>query len=173
MNLYQIHQSIEDLLDKGFDYECIDMETGEILEEKAKERLVSLALDETTKIENTALYIKNLSALIDDIREEEKALASRRKAKERKQEWLKDYISGYMLETDKVKFETAKCALSFRKSEVLDILNEDILYAYAEGKDLLKYKDPELDKAGIKKLIKNGENVPGAKITEKQNLQIK
>ncbi len=173
MNLYQVHQQIADLLENGFDMECIDMQTGEILEDVARERLASLEIEEGVKIENTALFIKNLVAEVDAIKAEEKTLADRRKSKERKYEWLKAYVGNYLLETGKTKFETARCALSFRKSEVLNITDEETLRKYAEEHDYLKIKEPELKKDEIKKALKGGEAIPGAEIMEKQNLQIK
>jgi hypothetical protein len=172
MNLYQIHEGISEILDKGFDYECIDMETGEILEDKLREKLSALEIDESVKIENTALFLKNLDAETEAIKAEEKALADRRKAKEKKFEWLKAYLSGYMIETGKTRFESAKCALSFRKSEVLEITDEQAAKAYEQGK-FLKFSDPKLDIAEIKKAVKSGVIIPGAEIKEKQNLQVK
>ena len=174
MNLYEINETMNQILTDGWDYDCIDMETGEILEDKLREKLAGLEIEESVKIENTALFIKNLSAETEAIKAEEKALADRRKSKERKHEWLKIYLSGYLQGTGKAKFESAKCALSFRKSEVLEVLDEQAVRAYAEQADkYLKFSDPKLDIAEIKKAVKAGETIPGVVITEKQNLQIK
>ena len=60
MKLYEINEQMQQLLENGFDAECIDMETGEILRKIASEKLDKLMLDEQAKIENTALFIKNL-----------------------------------------------------------------------------------------------------------------
>ena len=35
MKLYEINEALEELLEKGYNAECIDEETGEIDEEKA------------------------------------------------------------------------------------------------------------------------------------------
>lgn len=172
--LYEIQKDIELLLDKGFDYECIDYETGEILEDKAREKLTTLEVEETVKIENIALFLKNLDAEAQAIKSEEQALKIRRQAKENKYQWLKNYLSFCLQESGKVKFETAKCLLSFRKSEALEITNKEVLMIYAERMEkYLKYKEPDLDIAGIKKAVKAGEEIPGVNIVERQNLQIK
>ena len=63
MNIYEIEQAITDL---------VDPETGEITDFEALDAL-SMARDE--KIENVALWTKNLNAEAKAIREEEKALA--------------------------------------------------------------------------------------------------
>ncbi len=174
MKLYEIHESIERILEQGFDYDCIDMESGEILEDKAQEKLASLEVEESIKIENIALFLKNLDADVEAIKAEEKALADRRKTKERKYDWLKDYLSIFMQHTGKARFESARTVLSFRKSEVLQVTDEDMLKAYAVDNDrYLKYTEPKLEIGEIKKAFKNGEQIPGVEIVERQNLQIK
>ena len=52
--LYEIEQSILD---------CVDMETGEIINQQ---RLDQLVLDKERKMENIALWVKNLNSDIED-----------------------------------------------------------------------------------------------------------
>ncbi|NLN53245.1 MAG: hypothetical protein GX150_02955 [Firmicutes bacterium] len=40
-------------------------------------------------------------------------------------------------------------------------------------KKFLRYKDPEVDKASLKKALKNGDAIPGAMLLTRHNLQIK
>lgn len=174
MNLFAIHEKLSELLDKGFDEDCIDYETGELLEEKANEKITQLQLDEAIKIENIALYLKNLDAEAEAINAEEKIMAQRRKAKEKKYDWLRGYLSSYLKETGKMKFESAKCLLSFRKSEKLEIINTEKLKQYTIKHDeYLKYSEPVFDIAKIKTAVKNGVEIDGVVISEYQNLQIK
>ena len=77
MNLYEIDEEIRVLLDQGFNELCIDPETGEILEEKAQELLNGLQEQKTAKVENIALYIKNMNSEADAIKREEQRLAER------------------------------------------------------------------------------------------------
>ena len=58
MNLYQIDEQIQDILSQ----EIMDPETGEIFDVDNYELLAQLELSRETKIENTALFIKNLEA---------------------------------------------------------------------------------------------------------------
>ena len=64
--------------------------------------------------------------------------------------------------------ESAKVKVSFRKSETLEI---------AEGASVpaeyLKYKEPEVNKAELKKAIKAGLQIEGVRISENKNIQIK
>ena len=74
MSLYHIDQAILAL---------VDPETGEIMDGEAFDQL---QMERETKLENIALWIKNLKAENAAIRQEEKALAERRKAGENKVE---------------------------------------------------------------------------------------
>lgn len=170
-NLYAINEDMQTLLANGFDEDCIDLETGEINDVLLGERLMKLELTEHDKIENIALFVKELESDIGAIKAEESNLKQRRGTKEKKSEWLKSYLSSYLTLTERTKFETPKCALTFRKSESVNIFDE---HAFVVGG---KYFDTEtvykFDKTGIKKAIKSGEDLIGAEVVTKQNLQVK
>ena len=166
--LFNINERIEELLENEFNNNCIDLETGEIDSEKAYKLLGQLIEERKDKIENIVLYIKSLDYDVNAIKEEEKNLKARRESKERKIEWLKNYIKQDLIYNGESKFETPKCALSFRKSQSLEIVNEvEIPKEFIE--EVISYK---IDKNKIKVAIKNGEKVSGAMIIVKQNLQI-
>lgn len=153
MNLYQIDQQI---------LNCIDAETGEIFDAEAFEQL---ALERDTKIENACLWIKNLNAEIEALKAEKNAFAQRQKVAENKRDSLKKYITEYLAGN---KYESAKVKVSFRKSESLEISEAAII-----PEEYLKYKEPDIDIAGLKKAIKEGQAFNGISIIENQNLQIK
>ena len=117
-NLYQIRQEIE-----AFEYE-IDPETGELLNALSWDDL-QMAFEE--KVENIACYIKNLASDVLAFKAEEAQLAERRRSAEKKIEYLKRLLLENM---DGQKFSTAKCAVSFRKSETVEV--EDIKRIPAE-----------------------------------------
>ncbi len=156
-SLYSIRQEIE-----NFEYE-VDPETGEILNELSWDDL-QMAFDE--KVGNIACYIKNLSSDVLAFKAEEEQLAKRRRSTERKIEYLKQLLSENM---DGQKFSTAKCAVSFRKSETVEV--EDIKLVPAE---LLRVKTTvDADKTAIKAALKAGQAVSGCRLVEKTNTQIK
>ncbi len=168
-SLYLIENEIRELLENGFNMACVDLETGEIDEVKAQEYLEALQIERAVKIENIALYIKNLESDAAEIKAEEKNLKARRETKERKAQRLREYLTSSMVAAKEPKFETAKVALTFRSSKQVIIDNlETIDKAYIKEK--IEY---QADKTAIKKAIDNGETVTGAHIEEKQNLQIK
>ena len=161
MTLYEIDNRLLSLVDE---------ETGEITDlEKFSE--LQMARDE--KIENCALWFKNLKAESEAIRNEEKTLADRRRVLENRMEGIKRYISEALGGQG---FETARCRLSFRKSRALEITDTS---AFAEelrstGQiDLFTIKEPTIDKKGVTDLIKQGVEFSGARLVENQSLQIK
>lgn len=168
MNLYELDNSIIELLENGFNDAAIDLDTGEIDFEKASLFLDDLQLERKAKLENIALYIKNLESEADAIKQEEQNLEVRRKAKEKKADQLREYIKNSMLMFNELKFETPKVAMSFRTSKVVEV-DEQIL-------DKQYYKEKieySVDKKAIKEAIENGIEVLGAGISERKNLQIK
>lgn len=169
MSLYDIDRKIAELLENGYNEECIDQETGEFLEDKFEELLSRYECDRTVKIENIALFIKNLNAEADAIKKEENALAERRKKKEKQIETFKKWLTTSLIANDEMKFESAKCSLSFRKSESVIITDEKSL-PVEYVKEKIEYS---ADKTKIKKDIKNGVAVAGAILEVNQNLQIK
>lgn len=151
MNLYEIDQAI---------MECVN-EDGEIID---LDRMNELQMSRNDKVENIALWIKNLLAEAKAIGDEKKALDDRKQRCERKAESLKHYLD-YAL--DGHKFSTPRVAVSYRKSKSVDIINADLV-----PKEYFKVKY-EISKSDISEALKNGEEVPGCVLTEKENIQIK
>lgn len=162
-SLYELDQSVLAVLDGGF---VIDEETGEILFDS--ENLDALQMERSEKMESIALFVKNLESDASAIKTEEKSLATRRGVKERKAERLKRYLSDSMNAFGETRVETPRCALSFRKSEAVEITDPTLIdSAY------LKTADPQPDKTAIKKALKSGVEIQGAQLIERQNLQIR
>lgn len=129
------------------------------------------------KAENVAQYIKALKAEAEDIREEEKVLAARRKTKEMRAESLTAYLMGCMKQIHREKIETAKCKLSIRRNaESVQVADESKLIGQLvlNGRsDLLRIKTPELDKTALKKCLQDGAEIEGASLVRTESLIIK
>lgn len=166
MELYEINEKIRELLD------CVDAvgigavgDDGVVRDIKAE--LEGLMLGRVDKLEGMGLYIKNLGALIDAIKAEEKALAERRKAYEYKVDRIKDYIVDSIVEFGGV--ETAKIKMYNKKSESIEIVDESII-----DEQYMRVKiSKSPDKVLIKQKIVAGEVVEGAILVTNNNLQIK
>ena len=152
MTIYQIDEAI---------LGCIDPETGEV---KA-DMLGELMIQREQKIENIACWIKNLVSDAKALKDEKKALDERIKAKENRAESLKKYLESIL---EGQKFETPKCAVSFRKTQSVNISDFTALPA-----EFLRFKPAEADKTAIKNAIKAGEPVSGAELVEKLSMAVK
>ena len=143
----------------------VDMETGEIID---IEMLDKLQMERDQKIENIACWIKNLESDAEALKAQKQTFADRQKVAENKVASLKKYLSEYLAGE---KFSTEKVAISFRKSESVQIND---IYAIAEfDSNYLKYEEPKADKTAIKKALKEGVVVPGAELIQGNNIQIK
>lgn len=89
-NLYEIDEKILECMAN-----CIDPDTGEIID---SEQLEALKMERQTKLENVALYIKNLKADAAMYKAEKQAFAERQAAAEKRaeslSEWLKKHLTG-------------------------------------------------------------------------------
>lgn len=159
-NLYELDALIESLLEQE------DPETGELLCDM--EQLEAVLMERDTKIENIALYIKNKTAEAEAIKAEKLALEKRQKSAANKAERAKGFLEEYLKGQ---KFSTPKVAVSYRKSEQVEVSMS--FFTEESNERFLRYKDPEADKTAIKAAIKAGETVPGAEIVSKMNMSIR
>ena len=162
MKLYEINAELEKL---------IDQETGEISDFDA---FSDLSMQREDKIENTALWIKNLLSDAAALKAEEKTLAERRKVAENRAASLKEFLAA-MLTADE-KFETPRVKLSWRKSSSVQLMipeTDFIEWAKIVNPALLTFNEPTVSKTAIKDAIEAGQEIIAAAIVESKNLQIK
>ena len=157
MNLYEIEQEILNVF---------DVETGEILDE---EKLASLQMAQEKKIENIALFIKNLESDAEQIKIEKNALAEREKKAKNKAESLRRYLGNFLAGQ---KFESPRVAISFRTSTSVEA-DVEALMKVENGNEYLKYSLPTADKVAIKKALQEGIELDGCRLVTNQNMQIK
>ena len=155
-NLYELDKLIEE-----FEFE-IDEETGEITN---MQDLDSLQLARDTKVENIALWVKNLKADAEAYKREKDSFAQKERFAKNKADRLVAYLQEALAGE---KFKTDRVTISYRKSESVEVDDPSIL-----PQMFFKEQEPKIDKAGIKESIKAGTLVAGAHLVEKQNLQIK
>lgn len=158
MTIYEINQAILD---------CIDEETGEIID---TEQLDKLQMERDTKLENVACWIKDLKAEAEALKNEKQALAERQKVAENKVESLKNWLA-YAL--DGQKFKTAKCAVSFRNTESVEVTEAGLEALMKDHDELLTYKQPEPNKTAIKQALKDGLTVQGVQLVQNVSTIIK
>lgn len=148
----------------------IDPETGELLDYEA---FASLQMEREAKIENMALWYKDLTAEAKAIREEEKALAERRKSAENKAERLKGYLDEALAGES---YKSAKVAVSYRRSKAVELADESAVINELESSgrgDCIYYTAPRVNKVALARLLKDGGAVTGAELVERNNIQVR
>lgn len=151
--LYEIDSAILD---------CIDSETGEILD---IEKLEELQMQRDEKIQSVGEWYKNLCSDAEAYKAEKNNFAEKQKAAEAKAESLKKWLD-YALQGQPFKSTTVQ--ISYRKSEKTIV--DDISKIDSKYYKPVKY---EADLTKIKAAIKAGEVIDGCHIEENNNISIK
>ena len=154
MNLYEINQGI---------LSCLDAETGEVID---PDMLDALMMEREAKVESVALWIKNLESDVIALKAEKDAFAEREAKTKQKIESLKKWLVNAL---EGQKFSTAKCAVSFRKSTKLEVVDEYLI----PNEFMVQTVTVKPDANAIKALLKNGVEVGGCRLVENQNIQIR
>lgn len=180
MKLYELSQaqeqyrnSIERLI-----LDMTDPDTGEFLaSDESVEAMMTLSdlaqmteADLDSKAETIGLFIIDLDAEADAIKEQEAKLAKRRKTIEKKSAWMRAYLSQNIAGR---KIKTPRVTINWRKSSAVEVDSEFLAWARENGDQYLRYKDPEVNKTAIKDAIRAGTEVPHASIVERETILIK
>lgn len=160
MTLYEINKAITD---------HIDMETGEILDTEALEKLW---YDRDEKLCNIALLAKNKAAEVAMIKAEEDKLKKHRQAAEKTLAWCKETLKDE-LKGEKLKDECGRFTIYYRSSHSVKIKNFDEI----PKKWVRELRDEErerlVDKNGLKLALEHGEKIPGVALKFGESLCIK
>lgn len=155
MTLYEIDNAI---------LECLDLETGEIIDE---ERLNSLEMERDTKISNVACWIKDLKAENEAIKTEKQNLTRRQEVNDKKAESLKKWLN-FALNGEK--FKDGRVSISYRKSESVQFTDSFTIESLPS--EFIKVTAEPM-KSEIKQAIKDGRTIEGCFIREDNNIQIR
>lgn len=161
MKLYELTQNYRNLEglaeQEGLSIEMIQEALGQVED------------DINIKIENTCKVIKEVEADMVGIDEEIKRLTSFKKSKENLVKNLKEYIGFEMKGIGLNKVEGKLFKVSFRKSKVVNIIDQSKL----EERFINKKVEEKANKKEIMDALKNGEIIEGAELIENKSLQIK
>lgn len=161
MNLYEIDQAILAL---------VDQETGEITDWEAFD---ALQMERDVKIENVACWYKNLMAEAVAIRQEELSLAKRRQAIEKQAESKLKYLENAL---GGQKFQTARCSITWRKTSRVEVSEPALAIAWAMThghNECVKQSIPTIAKDELARVLKAGEEVPGAELVYGSSMGVK
>lgn len=153
-NLYSIDSAI---------LSVIDEETGEIIDENA---LAVLEQNRLMAIEEILLYYKNHTSNYEALKAESERIKERMDQEKKRAESAKNFMEKYLAGE---KFESPRVKATFRKSESVDVFDKGQI----PDKYLRMTVSYDPNKTEIKKAIKEGQEVPGAKLVQKNNITIK
>jgi hypothetical protein len=133
--------------------------------------LEGLSGDLEVKAQNVALMCRGMEANAEACKQWAKEAADRAKAIEARAARLRDYLQRCMEATGIQKIEGPGVALSFRKSTAVAIDEPALIPA-----EYMRTPEPPPaapDKASIAAALKAGKDVPGARLEQRQTLQIR
>lgn len=162
MTLYELTEQIRLLSEQ----EWVDPDTGEILDEDVANALNALTLERDEKIENVALWYKDVLAEAEAIKAEERKLEIRRRGKERLAESLKRFLD---FACAGQKFSSPRVAISFRNvAQGKTVIDDPTQIPIGYQKIMT-----EPIKSLIAKAIKSGVAVPGAHLEDSHSVIVR
>jgi hypothetical protein len=160
MNLYQITQEAQ--------YLAALLETEELTPELEAELLINQEQLQSKGI-NYAKVIANYQSESDAIDAEIKRLKAMKDSRDKKVTWLTESLKKAMLVSGIEKIESPLFKISLRRSEAVEVEIPEALPVDWQVKKVTI----TADKVAIKKAIKEGYSITGARLVENFNLQIK
>lgn len=163
ITLHQATEQVRELLDQ------IDPETGELPEGFEDARAVV-----THKAIAVTAYILESDRGIASVKEYIKDLTAKVKAAEKRQDWLRRYLQEHMAAAGITEISDErgvfKASLAQGRDEAVEVFDEAQVPDNYLREIPAKY---EADKTLIKKAIKDGFEVPGARLVKRDRLTIK
>lgn len=160
MNLYQITQEAQ--------YLAALLETEELTPELEAELLINQEQLQTKGI-NYAKVIANYQSESDAIDAEIKRLKAMKESRDKKVTWLTESLKKAMIVSGIEKIESPLFKISLRRSEAVEVEIPEALPVDWQVKKVTI----TADKVAIKKAIKEGYSITGARLVENFNLSIK
>lgn len=160
MNLYQITQEAQ--------YLAALLETEELTPELEQELIINQEQLQSKGL-NYAKVIANYQSESDAIDAEIKRLKGMKESRDKRITWLTESLKKAMLVSGIEKIESPLFKISLRRSEAVEVEVPEALPVDWQVKKV----SITADKVGIKKAIKEGISIIGARLVETFSLQIK
>lgn len=160
-NLYEITERYNNLLDL--------LDNEEITQDILNNALNEVQDEFNEKALNIVKFIKNLESDVNGLDAEEKRLKAKKMAYKNKIEGLKKYLESGMIFSGLKKIDLGVFNISIAKNPPsLNILDEKLI-----PKEYLIEQAPKIDNTSIKNAIKEGKEIAGCELVQKESLRIK
>jgi hypothetical protein len=141
------------------------LEEMELDSEVIQDTLDSLQAPIEEKVENIVKYMKSLEALADAKKLEAKRLSDSASSDLKKVEWFKNYMADNLKKANITKLQAGIFSLGWRKGTEVVQIDETKTPTADEAPHLYLYQEPKfIGKTDLKKLIKEGKEIPGVSI---------
>lgn len=141
----------------------------ELFKEIMKEEITKAYKDFEEYMNKVSYKRQEISMKLAWLKDEQARIQSLVESKEKELKRMDNFINFLMQSFQKDKLETNLYKISYRKSESVEIINEEMI-----PQEFMKEKTTIApDKTAIKEALKNWAEVPGATIKINSNLQIK
>lgn len=161
-NLYELEQNFKNLID------ILENSEDEALNEVIAKSLGELEEDITKKAENIVKYTKNIKAEALALKEEAKRLSEKQRILENRATRLEEYLFSTMKFAGKEKIKAGIFDISIKRNPAaIKITSEELI-----PETYFKITKT-IDKSLLKISLKNGINIPGAELEQKESLKIK
>ena len=170
MKLYEVNEALENLL---LLLEP-DPETGEVNADfdSVLAEINALQMERSRILEYLAKLVLNCRSDAAAIKAEEDRLKERRQRVERKADRIMEILKR---ECGGENTDCGVATVRYRNTEKLDVADGRATVEWLEqnGYDtFIRYKEPEVSKSDVKKLIKAGAEIPGAAIVKEQSCSL-
>ena len=171
MKLYEINSELITLLDRLEP----DPETGEVPMdyEKIIEEINALAMRREEILQYLAKLVMNLRSEATAIKEEEVRLKKRREGFESREERVMRVLDR---ECDGQTTDLGIATLSYRRTSRVEVSDEASVVKWLKEHDYtsaLRIPEPTVYKAEVKKLISDGQEIPGCAVIEDRSCSLK
>lgn len=157
MNLYELSQNY------------LAVQEMDLEPETLKDTLDSIEDAAVDKIEKLVRVMRNNEGDINSIKLEEERLKKKRQSLENYNKFFKQYIEDTMRLMEKTRLKAGFFNLAIQNNPPsVEVFDEALL-----PERFLIEQPPKIDRAGIKELLKAGEEVPGAALKQTEGLRIR
>ena len=157
MNLYELSQNY------------LAVQEMDLEPETLKDTLDSIEDAAVDKIEKLVRVMRNNEGDINSIKLEEERLKKKRQSLENYNKFFKQYIEDTMRLMEKTRLKAGFFNLAIQNNPPSIVVFDEALIP----KQFLIEQPPKIDRAGIKELLKAGEEVPGAELKQTKGLRIR
>lgn len=169
LRLYEYPDKYRELWERFENESDQHMQGAERHESVGREEFDKLEVDYGEKVENIGKLIQSLRATADALDTESARLKARAASIKRKIDWLKSYVVDSMRTLGRDKIEGGVLVVSLTRNQRVELSDIQPI----PDRFVTVVEEQKIDKAGIRQALKDGEDVPGARLVDTHSIKIR